>query len=254
MPNFSANLSVLFTEYSMLERFQAAADCGFKAVEIQFPYDQKVHDLKKAADQAGVEVVLINVPVGDLMEGGSGLASIPEKEQEFKQALELCSSYAEILQPRSVNVLAGRELDKSRRSEYHRTYISNLRQSAAVFDAMGITTVFEAVNNQDVPGFFLHTLREQIEILEEVQHPNIRLQYDVYHMELMGEHVCENIFEHAHIIGHIQFADTPGRGQPGTGNIDFDAVFKTIDDSIFEGWTGAEYHPEGTTKDSLDWM
>ncbi|MFK8066768.1 MAG: hydroxypyruvate isomerase family protein [Gammaproteobacteria bacterium] len=254
MPNFSANLSVLFTEHPMLDRFQVAADCGFKAVEIQFPYDQKAQDLKNAADQAEVEIVLINVPVGDLMEGGSGLASIPEKEQEFKQALELCASYAEVLQPRSINVLAGRELDKSRRSEYHRTYISNLRQSAAAFDAMGISTVFEAVNNQDVPGFFLHTLREQIQILEEVQHPNIRLQYDVYHMERMGEHVCENIFEHANIIGHIQFADVPGRAQPGTGNIDFEAVFKAIDDSIYTGWTGAEYNPSESTKDSLGWM
>ena len=254
MPNFSANLSVLFTEHSMLDRFQAAADGGFKAVEIQFPYDEKALDLKAAADQAGVEIVLINVPAADLLEGGKGLAGIPGMEQEYQQALDLCVSYAEVLQPRGINVLAGREEDPEKYHECHRTFIANLRHTAETLDRLGISTVFEAVNIHDMPGFLVHNLREQIEILEEVQHPNVMLQYDIYHMHRMGEHVCENIFEHAHIIGHIQFADAPGRGQPGTGEIDFEAAFKAIDDSSFNGWTGAEYKPTGSTKSSLGWL
>jgi len=254
MPNFSANLSVLFTEYSLLDRFQAAADSGFKAVEIQFPYDEKAQDLKTAADEAGVEIALINVPAGDLLEGGKGLAGIPGKEKEYQQALDQCVSYAEVLEPRCVNVLAGREEDSEKHHGCHRTFISNLRHTAEALDRMGITTVFEAVNIYDMPGFLVHNLREQIEILEEVQHPDVMLQYDVYHMTQMGEHVCENIFEHAHIIGHIQFADAPGRAQPGTGKIDFGAVFKAIDDSSFNSWVGAEYEPTGSTKDSLGWL
>lgn len=254
MPNFSANLSVLFTEHSLLNRFKAASDCGFKAVEIQFPYDEKAQDLKNAADEAGVEIVLINVPAGDLMQGGNGLACVPGKEQEYQEALDLCVNYAEILQPKCINVLAGREDAREKRHEHHRTFVSNLRYTAETLDMMGITTVFEAVNVHDMPGFLVHHLRDQIEILEEVQHPNVKLQYDVYHMHRMGEHVCENIFEHAHIIGNIQFSDAPGRSQPGTGEIDFNAVFKAIDDSSYSAWTGAEYNPSGSTKDSLSWL
>ncbi len=254
MPKFSANLSVLFTENSLLDRFQAAADTGFKAVEIQFPYTEKARDLRTAADEAGVEIVLINVPAGDLLEGGKGLAGIPGKEQEYQETLDQCLSYAEILEPRCINVLAGREEDSEKHHECHRTFVSNLRHTAESLDRLGITTVFEAVNIHDMPGFLVHNLREQIEVLEEVQHPDVMLQYDVYHMHRMGEHVCENIFEHAHIIGHIQFADAPGRGQPGTGEIDFDAVFKAIDDSSFNGWTGAEYNPVSSTHESLGWL
>lgn len=254
MPNFSANLSVLFTEHALLDRFQAAANSGFKAVEIQFPYDEKAQELKAAADEAGVEFALINVPAADLLEGGKGLAGIPGKEQEYQQALDLCVSYAEILEPRCVNVLAGREEDSEKHHDCHRTFVSNLRHTAEALDRMGIATVFEAVNTEDMPGFLVHNLREQIEILEEVQHPDVMLQYDVYHMTQMGEHVCENIFEHGHIIGHVQFADAPGRGQPGTGGIDFNAVFKAIDDSAFNGWTGAEYTPSGSTEESLSWL
>ena len=137
MPDFSANLSVLFTEHSLTDRFQAAADQGFKAVEIQFPYDEKAQELKAAADAAGVEIALINVPAGDLLEGGKGLAGIPGKEKEFQQALDLCVSYAEILQPRCVNVLAGREEDKEKHHDCHRTFISNLRHMAETLDRYG---------------------------------------------------------------------------------------------------------------------
>ena len=254
MPEFSANLSVLFTENSLLDRFQAAADSGFKAVEIQFPYDEKADDLKAAADEAGVIIALINVPAGDLLEGGKGLAGIPGKKQEYQQALDLCVSYAEVLEPRCINVLAGREEDPEKLYDCHRTFISNLRHTAEALDKLGTTTVFEAVNTHDMPGFLVHNLREQIEILEEVQHPEVMLQYDIYHMSRMGEHVCENIFEHARLIGHIQFADAPGRGEPGTGEIDFKAVFKAIDDSSFNGWTGAEYNPTSSTQESLNFI
>ncbi len=254
MPRFSANVSMLFTELPLLERFQAAAEAGFSAVEIQFPYEEKAHDLKEAADQAGVETVLINVPADDLLEGGKGLAGIPGRETAYQEALELCVSYAEVLRPHCINVLAGREENPDRYRDCHRTFVTNLRHTAETFDRMGVTTVFEAVNTYDMPGFLVHNLREQIEILEEVQHPHVMLQYDIYHMTRMGEHVCENIFKYGHIIGHIQFADVPGRGEPGTGEIDFDAVFKAIDDSSYNGWIGAEYQPTNTTASTLGWL
>ncbi len=254
MLKFSANISLLFTEHPILERFQAAADCGFKAVEIQFPYDEDAKLIKSAADSAGVEIVLINVPAGDLMQGGKGLAGMPGKEKEYQQALDLCVQYAEIIKPRCINVLAGREENSDLHYDCHRTFIANLRHTAEVLDQMGITTVFEAVNLHDTPSFLVHNLREQIEILEEVQHPNVMLQYDIYHMHRMGEHICENIFEHGHIIGHIQFADAPGRAEPGTGEIDFTAAFKAIEDSAFNGWVGAEYNPTAGTEDSLGWL
>ena len=254
MPRFSANLSLLFRELPLPERFQAAKDCGFDAIEIQFPYEIPAQAIRSAIDRAGLQLVLFNVPADDLMHGGEGLAAVPAKRDQFIQAVESARAYAEILHPRIINVLPGRCLQEERRANYLETFLGNLRHAADVFSGLGIRVVFEAVNTHDMPGFLISSGAQMLDVLHTLNHPNLFLQYDIYHMQTMGENPIEFIPQQADRIGHIQFADAPGRGEPGTGSIRFAELFEVIDNSRYQGWLGAEYKPTRGTLASLDWM
>lgn len=254
MLKFSANLSLLFTELPLLERFCAAQQAGFAAVEIQFPYELTAAAIAAARAQAGVELILFNVPAGDLMSGGEGLASVPERREAFKQAVAQAAAYACVLQPRVINVLPGRCPHEHRIGEYLQTLKDNLRYAADAFADVGVKTVFEAVNTFDMPGFIVNRGGQMLELLAELNHPNLALQYDIYHMTRMGEDPMAFIRAHADKIGHMQFADVPGRGQPGTGGIDFAALFTAVQASGYQGYLGAEYRPVGGSAASLGWL
>ncbi|TAN49907.1 MAG: hydroxypyruvate isomerase [Methylococcaceae bacterium] len=254
MLKFSANLSLLFTELPLLERFAAARCAGFAAVEIQFPYELPAADIAAALEQAQLELVLFNVPAGDLLQGGEGLAAVPERRGDFRRAVAQALEYAELLRPKVINVLPGRCPDAARMEEYQQTFKDNLRHAADVFAALSITTLFEAINIFDMPCFLIHSGAAMLNVLAEIDHPHLALQYDVYHMARMGENPAAFIGEHAGKIGHIQFADVPGRGQPGTGSLDFAALFAAIAASGYRGWLGAEYRPQGDTEQSLAWF
>lgn len=254
MLNFTANLSLLFTEDTLIERFKAAKQAGFNAVEIQFPYDLSATDIKNKLDEYGLKLVLFNVAAADLLQGGEGLACVPEKRDQFRQAVAQAVEYAKLLKPEAVNVLPGRCLDKTRLEQYLQTFKENLGYAAEAFSPLGIKTVFEAVNTHDMPGFIIHSGAQMLDVLDQLNRPGLFMQYDIYHMQMMGEKPETFIDEHADKIGHIQFADCPGRGQPGTGRIDFGRVFSAIEDSGYSGWVGAEYKPVGTTAESLDWL
>lgn len=254
MPRFSANLSLLFTEIPLLERFQAAKDAGFDAVEIQFPYQTPASQIKSAINKAKLELILFNVPAGDLMDGGEGFSGVPEKRSTFIAAVDTARQFADILHPKLMNVLAGRCLQNHRKAEYLETFRGNLGYTAEVFSSQDIHVVFEAINTKDMPGFLVNNGKQILEILDELGHPNLYLQYDIYHMQTMAENHVDFFNRHAHRIGHVQFADAPGRGQPGTGAIDFSEVFEAIDRSGYRGWIGAEYKPSGATIDSLGWL
>lgn len=249
-----ANLSLLFTELPLLQRFQAAKDAGFQTVEIQFPYEETVHDLVEAKKQAGVDVCLINVPAADLMTGGEGLACVPGKEAEFEEAIKQAYIYAKALDVKMVNVLAGRCLDESKRDQYLEVFKSNLKKVATVMARYHILTTFEAVNTQDMPGFLIHHTEEMLDIMAELNHSNLKMQYDIYHMQIMDGNVDETLRHHAQQIGHIQFADVPGRGEPLSGNLNFKSIFEDIKNSHYHGYISAEYRPsEGNTLASLYW-
>lgn len=254
MPNFSANVSLLFTELPLLERFRAAKQHGFEAIEIQFPYEDPALELKSAIDQAGVDLIMFNVAAADLMSGGEGLAAVPQKRDAFLRAVDTTMQYAEILQPKLINVLPGRCLNPQRMIDYMKTFEGNLSYAADMFSTQDIKVVFEAVNSKDMPGFIVDSGQQMLDVLIAIDHQNLFMQYDIYHMHTMGENSQQFIPEHCSQIGHIQFADTPGRGQPGTGNIEFSALFRTIDNSDYEGHLGAEYKPTGSTSDSLNWL
>lgn len=254
MLKFSANLSMLFTEWDLPDRFQAAKQLGFDAVEIQFPYALAAETIKNALAQGQLKLVLFNVAADGLLQGGEGLACVPEKRGQFKQALAQALDYAGVLQPEAVNILPGRCLDDSRYDEYLATFKENLSYAAGQFAKLGVKTVFEAINSVDMPGFIVDNNRQALGICSELNHHNVFLQYDIYHSHKMGENPVQIIQDHASNIGHIQFADNPGRGQPGTGEIDFTEVFSVIEKSAYAGWVGAEYRPTGLTAESLAWL
>ena len=250
-----ANLSLMFTEVPLLERFQAAADAGFKTVEIQFPYEESLDELIKAKQQAGVNICLINVPAADLMTGGEGLACVPGKEAEFEQALQQCLTYAQGLGVKKVNVLAGRCLHEGQDSVYMEVFKKNLTKAANVMQKHKILVTFEAVNLKDMPNFLIHNTEQMLNIMAELNHPNIKMQYDIYHMQIMDGNVDEVLKHYGDKIGHIQFADVPGRGEPLSGNLNFQRIFGAIEHSHYHGHVCAEYRPsEGNTQASLAWM
>ena len=230
MLNFTANLSLLFTEVALIDRFKAARQAGFNAVEIQFPYELSAAAIKDKLDEYDLKLVLFNVAAADLLQGGEGLACVPEKRDQFKDAVAQTVDYAELLKPEVINVLPGRCLDKSRLEQYLETFKENLRFAVEAFAPLGIKTVFEAVNTHDMPGFIVHSGAQMLSVLDQLNRPELFMQYDIYHMQMMGEKPEAFIAEHADQIGHIQFADCPGRGQPGTGRIDFDRVFSAIEE------------------------
>lgn len=254
MLNFTANLSLLFTENTLIDRFKAAKQAGFNAVEIQFPYELSAAAIQNKLDEYDLKLVLFNVAAADLLQGGEGLACVPEQRDQFRQAVAQTVEYAELLKPEAINVLPGRCLDENRLAQYLATFKENLCFAVEAFSPLGIKTVFEAVNTHDMPGFIVHSGAQMLGVLEELNCPGLLMQYDIYHMQMMGENPEEFIAEQAGKIGHIQFADCPGRGQPGTGRVNFDRVFSAIEESAYSGWVGAEYKPVGTTTESLDWF
>lgn len=251
---FAANLSLMYTELPLLERFQAAKDDGFEAVEIQFPYTENVVELQQALLQSGTQCVLINIPAGDLMSGGAGLAAISGKESEFIDAIEQCIPFAKALNVRCVNLLAGRCYDESLRPAHMAQFCRSLEYAAQRFALLGITVTFEALNTIDMPHFLLSSMDDMDAVLQQVTAENVKVQFDVYHMAMMGFDVLALLEKHSKQIGHIQFADVPGRGEPGSGKLDFDAIFNAIRENGYSGVVSAEYKPNKHTSESLNWL
>lgn len=254
MLRFSANLSMLFTERPLLERFAAARAAGFDAVEIQFPYELSVDVIRQQLDKHALRLVLINVPAGDLMQGGDGLACVPGRENAFRHAVIDALRYADALQVPAINVLAGRQPEGENLVRCLHTLSKNLRHAAETFQSAGITTVIEAINTFDMPRFLLHSVAQMQEMLEVVDHPTLKMQFDCYHMTRMGENVLQSLQDNIRSIGHIQFADVPGRHEPGSGTIDHPAIFRLLETLPYEGWTGAEYRPSTLTEHTLGWL
>jgi hydroxypyruvate isomerase len=251
---FSANLSMLFTEMTLIERFQAAKNCGFDTVEIQFPYELSAETIRQELKKHQLQLVMFNVDADDLLRGGEGLAAVPEKVAQFRDAVDQAVEYARLLKPEFINILPGCCFDQQRLADYQQTFQTNLEYAVTTLASLGITTVFEAINTHDMPGFLIYSGKQMLQMLEVVNHPQLLMQYDIYHMTRMNEDIVAFINQYAKKIGHIQFADNPGRGQPGTGKINFAKLFSAIDQSGYKGWLGAEYKPVGVTEAGLSWL
>lgn len=253
MLRFTANLSLLFTEVSLDKRFKEAKEQGFSAVEIQFPYALTPDFIRHELNKQHLKLVLFNVAADDLLQGGEGLAAVPEKQSQFKQAVANAVTYAKVLKPEVINILPGCCFDKTRLPLYQQTFRQNLRYALEAFSPLGIKTVFEAVNTLDMPGFIINNSHQMLELMAEINHPDLFIQYDIYHMLMMQEAPAKFITQYADKIAHIQFADCPGRHQPGTGSVDYTRLFSVIEASGYQGWVGAEYKPLGSTMTSLNW-
>ena len=253
-PRLALNVSLVFTELPLAERFTAAAELGFRGVELQFPYATPAATLARAARRAEVDIALINVPAGDLLHGGTAPAADPDREAEFAAALAECETYVRELRPACVNVLAGPQSAAHSRAHCLEVFRANLARTRDRFAPLGVTTVFEAINTVDMPGFLLDGTAAQCGVLDALGDDHLRLQYDVYHMATMGEDIEGFVTRHAGRIGHVQFADVPGRGEPGTGTLDFAGVFAALDAGGYRGWLAAEYRPSVSSARSFDWL
>jgi hydroxypyruvate isomerase len=254
MPRFSANISMLFKEVEFPERFDAAAQAGFKAVEIQFPYGWSKRQLGEIARHAGVEVVLINIPAGDPEKGDRGIACLPSRIAEFREGLAKAIEYAKALGCRQMNCLAGVSPPNVDDATLRGTYVANLRYAAGELALYGMTLLIEPINTQTVPGFYLNKSAQALALMDEVGAANLKLQYDLFHMHVMGDDLPGTLTANLARIGHMQVADAPGRHEPGTGEIDFPPLFDLIDRLGYKGWIGAEYSPAGKTEDGLAWV
>lgn len=251
----AANLSLLFSELALIDRVVAAAATGFDGVEIQFPYELPAIRLKEALEAAGMPLRLINLPAGDLMSGGAGLAAVPARQTEFDLALKDALSYATMVRPALVNVLPGRLAEGVEPDQALACLVDNLHKTAEAFQLLGIGVVVEAINTLDIPGFLINTPEQLDALLKAVAHPNLAVQYDLYHMARQGLDVQAGIALLAGRIGHVQFADYPGRGAPGTGELQFAPLLKALRDGGYQDWLAAEYRPrEAGTQASLGWL
>ncbi|XID74656.1 hydroxypyruvate isomerase family protein [Alkanindiges sp. WGS2144] len=253
MLQFSANLSMLFTEVPLLERFALARQQGFNALEIQFPYELSIDAIRQQLEQNQQQLVLINAPAGNLMQGGDGLACVPGREYEFRQAVFHAIHYASALSVPCINILAGRQSTFADLLPCLETMANNLRFACNEMTKADITPVFEIINGIDMPRFLIQTMAQAQEMLEAVNHPALKIQFDCYHLAMMHEPILPNLQENLAHIGHIQFADYPNRHEPGTGELNFHDIFAFIQQSNYQGFVGAEYRPLSTTSASLHW-
>lgn len=243
MLRFCANVSTLFTDRPLLQRFAAARAAGFTAVEIQFPYAEPAETIAQALRENGLTLQLMNLPAGDWAAGERGMASHPGREAEFREGVALAIEYARALGAPRLHCLAGLQREGDDPALARSTFIQNLRFAAAAFAAEGCTLMVEPINTFDVPGYALSTVADAIALIDAVGAPNLQLQYDLYHQQRMRGELIANLKKHLPQIGHIQIADNPGRGEPGTGEIAWANVFAAIEASGYGGWVGLEYFP-----------
>lgn len=254
MLRFSANISTMFNEWALLDRFAAAADAGFQSVEIQFPYEVSPDALYSAREAAGVEVVLLNIPAGRLDQGELGLACLPGRASEFREGVQRAVEYASALGCSQVNCLSGKVSIGEKAEDCWAQLVDNVRYAADHLADHGIRLLVEPLNRVDQPDVLLNELGLAEKLIIILAHPNLALQYDVYHMAANGEDWLNGIAPRLDIIGHIQFSDLPGRGEPGSGTLDLDSFFATMASLPYAGWIGAEYRPSGETLASLGWL
>ena len=256
MPRFSANLGFLFTEVPFLERFGKAARAGFAAVEIGFAYDVPFEAIAARLAEHGLSCVLINAPPGDLAAGERGIASLPGRELEFAASMETAMRYANALGCPRIHVMSGvapADADEGRRALQQSTLIRNLRAACVAARERGITLLIEALNPHDVPNYLFSTQAQAHAIRAEVAAPNLKVQMDCYHTQRVEGDIAAKLERWLADIGHIQIAGVPGRHEPDVGEINYEWLFRRIDELGYDGWVGCEYRPLRDTHAGLAW-
>ena len=254
MPRLSANLSFLFQDLALEDRIDAAAASGFRGVEYMFPYDYDVAELKRRLQKNGVAQVLFNLPAGDFAAGERGIAAEPTRTAEFAQGVEDAVKIAPELGCARVNCLVGLTNPSVPPGTARATLIANLRFAASEFAKIGVTLLIEPLNRIDTPRFLVGTTAEALALINEVNAPNLRLQYDVYHAQRSEGNIIATLRAQLGRIGHIQIADSPGRNEPGTGELAYERIFPELDRLGYEGWVGLEYKPSLPVPQTFAWI
>lgn len=250
MIRLAANLSTLFPELAFLERFAAAARAGFRYVEYQFPYAWPPQEIARCARDAGVQVVLHNLPAGDFAKGERGIACLPGREREFRQSVEQAIAYAKEVNCARLNCLTG---VAPAGAQHSAVLVENVRHAARALGAAGLSLMLEPINTRTVPGFFLTRSSQAIDVLNAAGESNAFLQYDFFHMQIMEGDLARTVERLLGRIGHIQLADVPDRHEPGTGEINYTFLLEHLDRVGYSGWVGCEYNPRGDTLEGLKW-
>jgi 2-dehydrotetronate isomerase len=252
LPRFAANISFLFADRPLRERFGAAARAGFRAVEMLFPYDEPSGALAEELGRAGLELALFNLPPGDWAAGERGLAALPSRGAEFRNSVETALAYARACGVRRLHVMAGLAPKGERAAEA--AYRDALRHACDRAGPLGIDVLIEPINGRDMPGYFLDDFDRAADLIAELALPNLRLQFDVYHRQILRGDVTRGLEALMPIIGHVQIASVPDRGEPGSGELDDARLFATLDRLGYRGYVGCEYRPAGRTEDGLGWF
>jgi hydroxypyruvate isomerase len=254
MPRFCANLSFLFTDVAFFARFARAAHAGFRGVECMFPYAHNVGELARLLREHRLTLVLHNLPAGDWDGGERGIACLPGREAEFRAGVEQGIDYARQLGCAQLNCLAGLAPAGVAEEDIRTTFKANLRHAARRLGENGIRLLIEPINSRvDLPGFWLDTPAKALGWLAELAEPNLWLQYDIYHAQIMEGDLARTIETHLGRIAHFQLADSPGRHEPGTGKINYPYLFELLDRLGYAGWIGCEYKPQAGTEAGLGW-
>jgi hydroxypyruvate isomerase len=254
MPKFAANLTMLFGEVDFLDRFGAAAKCGFHGVEYLFPYAYPIEQLVERLQKHALTQVLHNLPAGDWAKGERGIACLPDRVGEFQDGVGKAIEYASALQCTQINCLAGIAPAGVDPAKIRETFVGNLQFAARKLESAGVRLLIEPCNTRDIPGFYLNRSQQALDIIDDVGSDNLFLQYDIYHMQIMEGDLARTIQRNLDSIGHLQLADNPGRNEPGTGEINYPFLFQFIDKLNYSGWIGCEYKPAKSTLEGLGWI
>ena len=253
MPKFAANLSTMFGETAFLDRFAAARQAGFDAVEFLFPYAFDADDIANRLMRQEQKLVLFNLPAGDWNAGERGYACDPRRIGEFQDSVGQALEFAEELQVTQLHCMAGKLPPKVTPERAREVFIDNLKFAAAAAAEQGVRLLIEPINTFDIHGYFLSGSKQALAIMDEVGADNLLLQYDIYHMQRMEGELAATIRANLPRIGHFQIADNPGRHEPGTGEINYPFLFRLLDELGYDGYLGCEYTPAGATVDGLGW-
>jgi hydroxypyruvate isomerase len=251
MPRFAANLAYMFTERPMMERFGAAAAAGFKAVELQFPYDVAPTDVRAALQQHGLTQLGINTqprPNG----GEAGLGAVPGREREFAEVFQKALDYVVAIGGSAIHTMAG-IVPTEQRPAAERTFVANYAHAADLAAAKNITILVEPLNPRDRPNYFVGRLEQAAGLIDKIGRPNVKIQFDFYHVQITGGDLIKRFEKFLPAIGHVQIAAVPSRAEPDEGEVNYPAVFDALDRLGYAGWIGCEYKPRARTEDGLGW-
>lgn len=254
MPQFAANLSMLFSEYAFPTRFEHAAAAGFKGVEFLFPYEYSANEIKQWLDDQQLNQILFNLPPGRWQEGERGIACLPNRKSEFQESVHLALEYAQVLGNQLLHCMAGIVPEALSNTKAMDCYKENLLFAANLAANTKHIICIEPINHFDMPGYLLNYSQQAVDIIQELDQKNLCLQYDIYHAQRMEGHLSQRLQQLLPYIAHIQIANTPGRHEPDHGEINYSFIFNWLQEIGYKGWIGCEYNPTSTTIDGLDWF